>query len=331
MQILTCFLSVICFVFCFNSSVATASSKLVLKSWEVSWKGRPRDPFVDHQGRVWFCGQAGNYLAYLEPDSGRFKKYELSDGVHPHNLIVDTRNQIWYAGNTDAHIGRLNPDTGKITKFKMPSSDLKDPHTLVFNQQGNIWFTAQWGNAVGFLNTSTGKVNYAEPDAFFARPYGIKISSKNEPWVVLLGTNQLVTVDPDNFRLSEVILPRSNTRPRRLEIDQADNVWYADYEEGFLGRYSPEDHSFKEWQLPSGKDSKPYGTAMDKNQIIWIAETGVSPNRLVGFDTRKETFIHSAKVPGGGSVRHMYYHEQNHEFWFGVDTGFIVRARITDE
>ena len=67
---------------------------------------RPRDPYVDPQGRVWFVGQEGNYIAYLEPKSGEFKRFEIEDGAHPHNLIVDQKGIVWYAGNRNARIGR---------------------------------------------------------------------------------------------------------------------------------------------------------------------------------------------------------------------------------
>ena len=32
-----------------------------VQEWVVPWKdSRPRDPYADRQGRVWFVGQAGN-------------------------------------------------------------------------------------------------------------------------------------------------------------------------------------------------------------------------------------------------------------------------------
>ena len=88
-----------------------------LKEWPVPWTDtRPRDPFVDGQGRVWFVGQEGNYIAYLEPKSGEFKRFTIEDGTYPHNLIVDRAGIVWYAGNRNARIGRLDP----IFKARLP-------------------------------------------------------------------------------------------------------------------------------------------------------------------------------------------------------------------
>jgi len=42
----------------------TAGPSSELKTWQTPWdKTRPRDPYADQQGRVWFVGQVGNYVA----------------------------------------------------------------------------------------------------------------------------------------------------------------------------------------------------------------------------------------------------------------------------
>src|SRR6185437_5440130 len=39
-----------------------ARAPLTVTEWKVPWeKTRPRDPYVDAKGRVWFVGQEGNY------------------------------------------------------------------------------------------------------------------------------------------------------------------------------------------------------------------------------------------------------------------------------
>ena len=182
------------------------SGQLVVTEWPVPWGGRPRDPYVDASGAVWFCGQEGNYIGRLDPVTGNFQRYEVPEGTHPHNLIVDAGGFVWYAGNRNAHIGKLDPATGAIEAFPMPEP-VTDPHTLVFDQQGNIWFTAQQSNAVGRLDMASGQIRVVMVPSPGARPYGIKIDSRNRPWIVLLGTNRLATVDPVSFELREIPLP----------------------------------------------------------------------------------------------------------------------------
>lgn len=47
------------------------SPPVEIREWPVPWKDtRPRDPAVDGQGRVWFVGQTGDYIARFGTDKG---------------------------------------------------------------------------------------------------------------------------------------------------------------------------------------------------------------------------------------------------------------------
>lgn len=300
-----------------------------LKEWTVPWPDtRPRDPYVDGKGRVWFVGQAGNYIAYLEPGSGEFKRFTIEDGTHPHNLIVDPQGTVWYAGNRNGRIGRLDPSTGAIKTFLMPDSAIRDPHTLVFDGKGNIWFTAQGAGAIGRLNTTSGKVDLVRFPAR-SRPYGIKLDSKGRVWANLFGTDKIVSIDPATLKAEEITLPRPNARTRRIEVTSDDAVWYVDYAGGYLGRYDPSAKKFEEWPMPSGAQSRPYGMATDAQGRVWVVESGVQPNKFIGFDPKTKTFFATTPIAsGGGTVRHMYYHPSTREVWFGTDAGTIGRAKL---
>jgi virginiamycin B lyase len=308
---------------------AAEADPVRVTEWEVPYpNSRPRDPFVDSTGRVWFCGQAGAYIAYLDPAKGTFKRYELTDGAGPHNLIIDENDRIWYAANTLPYIGRLDPKRNQLRIYEMPDEQARDPHTLVFDQAGNIWFTAQWSDQVGRLNMESGKIDLVPLPGRGLRPYGIKIDPRGRPWIVLFGSNRLASIDPDSLRVWQFELPDRKSRPRRLEIDAAGNIWYGDYSRGMLGRYDPESGNIDEWPLPGGEDALPYGMAMDGQGNIWLAEAG-SPNRLVAFDPHREAFVHVIGVPNArGSIRHMHYDARSNAIWFGEDSNYIGRLQL---
>ena len=308
-----------------------ATPNVTVREWPVPWPdSRPRDPAVDSQGRVWFCGQRGNYLAHLDPDTGQFHQVALADNTHPHNLVIDHRDQVWYAGNRNAHIGRLDPATGQITSFPLPPETAGDPHTLQLDAAGRLWFTAQWANHIGRLTPDTGALELLAIDKIRARPYGIKLDSRQRPWIALFGTHKLATLSADGKQVRQIDLPSRNERPRRLEVDAQGDVWYVDYLGGVLGRYQPDTGSFSKWPLPAGGKARPYGTALDNQQRLWIAQTGVQPNRLAIFDIRRRRFVAEAVIPsGGGSIRHMYYHPPSDSIWFGTDKNTLGRAQWT--
>ena len=300
------------------------------REWPVPWADtRPRDPFAVSATEVWFVGQRGDYVARLNPETGEFTRFELPGGAGPHNLIVAEDGGVWYAGNRAAHIGRLDPATGEIEQFAMPDEAARDPHTLVFDAAGDIWFTVQGGNFIGKLTRDTREVELVAVPTPEARPYGIEVADDGTVWSVLLGTNKLARIDPATMALTEIDLPRTEARPRRIGITDDGRIWYVDYAGGMLGAYAPASGEFEEWAAPSGSQSRPYGMAVDDDDRIWFVETGVEPNRFVGFDSATGGFFAASDVPsGGGTVRHMHYHAPTDTIWFGTDANTIGRAAL---
>ena len=303
-----------------------------ITEWKVPWEdSRPRDPYVAPDGDIWFVGQRSDYVGEFDPDTGEFRKFDLEDGAGPHTVIVDDQGMPWYAGNRANHIGRIDPESGEIKKFMMPDDNsARDPHTLAFNESGDIWFTSQGANSVGKLDLESGEPQIIPVPTQRARPYGIIMDQDRErPWIALFGTHKLATVDPSSMKLTEIPLPNEEARPRRLAQTSDGSIWYGDYARGYIGMYNPENDSFKEWEMPSGEDSRPYAVTVDSSDRIWLVETGVSPNMFVGFDTASKKFVSSTPIEsGGGTVRNMVFHEPTGSVWFGTDTNYLGRARI---
>lgn len=300
-----------------------------IREWDVPWpRTRPRDPDVAPDGRVWFVGQAGNYVAVLDPATGEMLRHDLDPGVMPHNVVVREDGQIFYAGNHAAHIGRMNAGSGAVDTLSMPDPGAADPHTLAFDSHGRVWFTVQGGAYVGRTDPATGETRL-EKMPRGSRPYGIVVGDDDRPWVALFGTNRLVTLDPDDLKPRFVELPAPDARPRRLGLTSDGSVWYVDHARGTLGRMDPATGAVSERQTPGGQGSRPYAMAVDDADRVWFVETGSTPNRLVGFDPAVDDFVSVTPIPsGGGTVRHMVFHEPTRSLWFGTDTNTIGQARL---
>jgi virginiamycin B lyase len=303
------------------------------KTWSTPWeRTRPRDPYVDRQGRVWFVGQVGNYVAHLDPKSGEFKRYEIDPGTNPHNLVVDAKGMVWFTGNANGRIVKMDPATGKLTTFMMPDPAVRDPHTMTFDRRGDAWFTAQGAGVVGKLTQSDGKIRLWRMTKG-SRPYGIWVDSHDQPWFDLFGTNQIGTIDPKSGEFKAYVLPNDRSRPRRIAITPDDAVWYGDYTRGYLGRLDPVTGSVEEFALPSGPASLPYAMTVDDRGRIWLAETGIQPNRLVAFDPAKKAFTDIVPIAADqtNTIRHMVFDKATRQIWFGGDANMIGRVQVAPE
>ena len=129
--------------------------------------------------------------------------------------------------------------------------------------------------------------------------------------------------------IEEIEIPNEDSRLRQVVTTSDDRVWYADYELGRLGRYDPGTRAIAEWPMPGGADSRPFGMTVDRNDRIWIVETGRVPNRLVGFDTSIGSFLTETDIPSGAmSVSHLHYNEAGGEIWFGTASNYVGRAIV---
>ena len=317
--------------------IATSGTSLIhaesldIHEWQVPYEqSRPRDPFAESATSVWFVGQRTGYLANLDTETGEFTQVELKDGSGPHNLIVSSDGIVWYAGNRNRLIGRYDPATQEIEEFMMPDQAARDPHTLIFDaEEENIWFTVQGGNMMGRLNIESSKIDLIRSRTPGSRPYGIKLAPDGSVWVVLFGSNKLAHINTETLDHEEIDLPRSEARPRRLEVLDDGRVWYVDYAVGMLGVYDPVSEDFNEWQMPQGEGARPYGMASDSSGKLWMVASGVQPNVFIGFDPQREMFFGATEVAsGGGTIRHMHYHEPSGAVWFGTDTNYVGRVLV---
>ena len=311
---------------------SASADTVVLSEWNVPWGAatRPRDPAVGADGRIWFVGQEGNYVARFDPATAKFTRIEIDAGTNPHTVNVDRDGNAWYTGNRNGMIGRIDAKTGAITRYPMPDSAAKDPHTIAFDKTGDLWFTLQNSNMLGHLSHITGKVRLARMSKRGSRPYGIVIDTKGRPWFNLFGTNAIGTIDPGSMKVLEYPLPDARARGRRIALTSDGAVWYVDYVRGFLGKLDPVSGAVREWSMPGGGASLPYAMTVDDYDRLWFVETGSQPNKLVGFDPRTDQFFAQTNLgpAAPNTVRHMVFDKNTHSIWFGSDRGTIGRAVV---
>ena len=290
-----------------QSAGAASSARVTLKEWDVPTpNSHPHDPAVATDGSLWYTGQRSNTLGRLDPLTGKVHEFHLkTPNSGPHGLVADREGNIWFTANSKGYIGKLDPRTGQVTEYPLPDKGTDDPHTPVFDQAGTLWFTVRGGNDVGRLDPRTGMIMLKKVPTHHALPYGIAVNSKGVPFFCEFGTNKLALIDPQTMDITEYPLPEG-ARPRRLAITSNDLVYYSDNARGYVGRLDSATRKTQEWRSPGGADSEPYAIAVTPDGMVWYVETGLTPNRIIGFDPTTQTFSIPTPIPSGrGVVRNM--------------------------
>lgn len=306
------------------------------KEHTVPWGAatRPRDPIMARDGKVWFVGQTGNYVAYLDSKSGEFKQYQIDAGAHPHNINIDERGGVWFTGNTNGKLYNIDPASGALKPIQLDAA-VKDPHTMTWGKDGIAWFTAQGSQRIGRFDRNTGEIKLWTPEINPSNPYGIVLDSKGRPWIDLFRTNRIATIDPKTLEMKEYVLPAARARPRRIAVTSDDMVWYGDYGRGYIGKLDPATGKVEEWPLPDGPTSLPYAMTVDDQDRLWLAETGVNPNRLVAFDPKSAQWVANVPISSNGAaantIRNMTFDKLSKTIWFGTDAGTIGQMKVPAE
>lgn len=308
----------------------SAGDTLDIREWLVPWEvSAEAAAYVDANGRVWFAGTDGDYIGNFSPDSATFNRYDLPGRTRPVAVAADDSGHILYASSNRRHIGILDPATARIEEIPMPDRAAKALRAMVFDGNGDIWFTADDGNFVGRLLTTSRRVDLSRVPTRKSRPYGIAVGPGDEPWIAASGSNLLLRIDPENMSIREFKTPREQSRPHRIAVTTDGRIWYTDPELGQLGSFDPQSGVFHEWAMPGGEHSRPFALAADRNDHLWIVETGRAPNRLVGFAADAGTFLTETDIPSGaGSVQNLHYYKPAGELWFTTDTNYLGRAKV---
>ena len=287
-------------------TAGVAELKATIRGWDVPTKGaKPYAAAVSPDGLIWFTEEVANQIGYLNPKTGEFKEYPLTDhkNVAPHGLVADQSGNIWFAASSGGFIGKLEPNTEKLIVFKMPDPKAADPESLAFDSKGILWFTVQNANMVGKLDPASGAITLKQVPSENARPTGILVLKQGTPMFAEPGAGKIGFIYPDTFDVHEFALP-PGTRSRRLAIAPDQNtLYFTDYTGGNLGKLDISISAMVMFPTPGGADSSPYGLTITPDGTVWYCETGIQPKNIVRFNPGSSTFSR-APIPFATGVVH---------------------------
>ncbi len=177
---------------------AAAQAPATVTEWPVPWEqSRPRDPMVAPDGRVWFVGQAGNYLAVLDPATGAITRYPMpeADLTDPHTLTFDRAGNLWFTLQGSNAVGHLNATTGAIRIVRMPNPGSR-PYGIVMDSKDRPWFVEFGANRIGTIDPGSYTLReYTIPDPG-ARPRRLVITPDDRIFAGDYARGKLVALDP---------------------------------------------------------------------------------------------------------------------------------------
>jgi virginiamycin B lyase len=199
-----------------------------LKEWDVEWGGRTRDPAVAPDGKVWFVGQAGNYIANLDPATGAIKTYPTGEATDPHTMVFDGKGHIWFTSQGANRVGRLNMATGKVdvvTPYEQPSN----PYGLVLDAKGHPWVALLRVGMVATIDPATLTVTRFTQANEKSRSRRIEVTADGTVWTGDEANGLLVRINPQTKETKQWQVPGgAGARPYALTKDDRGRLWISE-------------------------------------------------------------------------------------------------------
>src|SRR6516162_144561 len=246
--------------------------------------------------------------------------------TQPHDVLLDEDGNVWYSDFGELFISKFDPKTLKLTEY--PTKEFKPGApignlSLEFDKDGKLWFDTMHQGAIGTIDPKTGEIKYypLPPEWNDNRVQlnfvGLRHDVDGKVWTKSVGTVDVFRLDLasgkwERFHPTDFLPPGRRYSIYQLISDSNNNVWMAEFEEGYLGKIDAKTLKVTWFPLPS-----PHGRArrMEVDGQDRILVTEYRANKVALFDTKTEQFTEYDLPPLTFPYRAQV--DKNGELWTG--------------
>jgi virginiamycin B lyase len=179
----------------------------------------------DHQGRLWFTGQAGIY-GRLDPRSGRMRVFDAPRGPGPYGISTTPEGDVWYASLAGSHVARIDTGSGRARVVEPPTEG-QGARRVWSDSQGRLWVSEWNAGKVAAYDPRTSRWREWRLPGDNPRPYAIYVDEADLIWLTDFGANALVRFDPVRERFETFRLDSPAANVRQL-LGRGSDVWGAE-------------------------------------------------------------------------------------------------------
>ncbi|MBZ5659892.1 MAG: carboxypeptidase regulatory-like domain-containing protein [Acidobacteriia bacterium] len=289
---------------------------------EYEMPGPSRMPFSAAPGKdgyLWIPNFGiANKISRLDPKTGVIEDFPVpNEGTAAvHSAVEAADGSVWLTEQGPNKLGRWDPKTQKITEYQdayLPGKegfeDGGSKHTVRFDPDGNAWST---GYPLSRFDRETGK--FRDFWEVAGHTYGLEPDKDGNIWFTNPGTGQIGKADWKTLKIQQWTVPTKDGYERRLEFDSAGILWFGEYQNGKVGRFDPKTETFKEYDLPGGKDVFPYGIGIDTDDHVWYSSYYMD---VLGRIDPKTGKISEYPFPHSENTIREFFRDSEGRMWYG--------------
>jgi virginiamycin B lyase len=221
--------------------------------------------------------------------------------TEPHDVVLDKDGNVWYSDFGELFISKFDPKTLKLTEYPTKKFKPDAPEgnlSLEFDRNGKLWFDTMYQGALGTLDPKTGETKFYPLAAEWndnrvqLNFVGLRHDVDGKVWTKSVGTQDIFRLDIasntwEKFHPTSELPAGHHYSMYQVISDSKNNLWMAEFSEGYLGTIDAKTHAVKWFALPTPHARARRMEIDDQDRIVVTEYRG---NKVAVFDTRAEKF-----------------------------------------
>jgi virginiamycin B lyase len=221
--------------------------------------------------------------------------------TEPHDVVLDKEGNVWYSDFGELFISKFDPKTLKLTEYPTKKFKTDAPEgnlSLEFDRKGKLWFDTMYQGALGTLDPKTGETKFYPLAAEWndnrvqLNFVGLRHDVDGKVWTKSVGTQDIFRLDIasntwEKFHPTSELPAGHHYSMYQVISDSKNNLWMAEFSEGYLGTIDAKTHAVKWFAVPTPHARARRMEIDDQDRIVVTEYRG---NKVAVFDTRAEKF-----------------------------------------
>ena len=221
--------------------------------------------------------------------------------TEPHDVVLDKDGNVWYSDFGELFISKFDPKTLKLTEYPTKKFKPDAPEgnlSLALDKGGKLWFDTMYQGALGTIDLKTGEAKFYPLAAEWndnrvqLNFVGLRHDVDGKVWTKSVGTQDIFRLDLatntwEKFHPTSALPPGRRYSMYQVISDSKNNLWMAEFQEGYLGTIDAKTHAVKWFALPTPHARARRMEIDDQDRIVVTEYRG---NKVALFDTKSETF-----------------------------------------
>jgi streptogramin lyase len=221
--------------------------------------------------------------------------------TEPHDVVLDKDGNVWYSDFGELFISKFDPKTLKLTEYPTKKFKPDAPEgnlSLEFDKDGKLWFDTMYQGALGTLDPKTGATKFYPLAAQWndnrvqLNFVGLRHDVDGKVWTKSVGTQDIFRLDLasntwEKFHPTSELPAGHHYSMYQVISDSKNNLWMAEFSEGYLGTIDAKTHAVKWFALPTPHARARRMEIDDQDRIVVTEYRG---NKVAVFDTKTEKF-----------------------------------------